>query len=783
MDYGSPPPQDPLAALKATMARIVNRGAAEAGEGPPQAMPTLLPPGAGMGDSSPAQVPLVAPLSSGQTSPTETPPASHPTPPSNPRSYPTPRGNIDQTIELGPSSAATVHNQPDDKGTDAATDADRTNYGATIDLPPPKQKQPSTYDDRRIAQTMAAAGMAADDTERVAKLWRGTFDPSTSPRTSLKGDQGAAKARDSKLVIKHRALRDVRETTRVGADYELLTVIGEGGMGVVYSARQASIDRTVAVKMLKNDIASDVDQREKFLSEAVVTGDLDHPNIVPIYDLGSNETGALFYSMKRVQGTPWMSVIEQKSLAENLEILMKVADAVAFAHSRGVIHRDIKPENVMLGDFGEVLVMDWGLAMSTAAFRKADSITQTSSMGGTPAYMAPEMATGPIDRIGPASDIYLLGAILYEIITGKPPHTGKNVMNCLFAAAQNEIQPTEHSGELMDIALKAMSTVPGDRYASVQDFQAAIRQYQSHSESIVLSTRAEQDLEAAEERAIIKPIPARCSRSRKRPRCGTATSRPAVASRRRSWPTLAKPCARKTSISALRWSIPAIRRTSRCIAKSSPRQRERDSRQQRLKSIRRTAVAMGVAILVGGTFAAIKINSEKNLALGAEASAKTAEKQAKADRDLAVAAENRAKDAKTKADEAAQAARDSADAATKAKDQAHASELAAKEDRDKANDAKKAKKTKPTWLASAWPRRRSMKTPSTPPSSCSTIARPDCAIGNGAGCDSFRRKASKTLPAKPPSMRSLSPTTANGLSPAVGTARPACGILPPAKRC
>ena len=139
-------------------------------------------------------------------------------------------------------------------------------------------------------------------------------------------------------------------------------------MGVVYAARQASIDRTVAIKMLKTDIARDADQREKFLSEAVVTGDLDHPNIVPIYDLGSNETGALFYSMKRVQGTPWMSVIERKSNPENIDILMKVADAVAFAHSRGVIHRDLKPENVMLGDFGEVLVMDWGLALSTGRF-------------------------------------------------------------------------------------------------------------------------------------------------------------------------------------------------------------------------------------------------------------------------------------------------------------------------------------------------------------------------------------------------------------------------------
>ncbi len=152
--------------------------------------------------------------------------------------------------------------------------------------------------------------------------------------------------------------------------------------------------------------------------------------------------------MKRVEGTPWSKVLSSKSLAENLEILMKVADAIAFAHARGVMHRDIKPENTMLGDFGEVLVMDWGLALSTAAFRKAGSISQTSSMGGTPAYMAPEMAAGPLERIGPASDIYLLGAVLFEIITGRQPHTGKNVMKCLLAAAHNEIVPVEQSGRV-----------------------------------------------------------------------------------------------------------------------------------------------------------------------------------------------------------------------------------------------------------------------------------------------------------------------------------------------
>ena len=282
-----------------------------------------------------------------------------------------------------------------------------------------------------------------------------------------------------------------------GSEFELQEVIGEGGVGVVYAARQASIDRTVAIKMLRDEFAHKRDHRNKFLSEAVVTGELDHPNIVPIYDLGTSELGSLFYAMKRVRGTPWSEIIRQQSLAENLRILMSVADAIAFAHSRGVIHRDLKPENVMLGDFGEVLVMDWGIALSTNMFVKSDKIGQSTSMGGTPAYMAPEMATGPLTAIGQASDVYLLGAMLYEIITGRTPHTGHDVMSCLYAAARNEIQPTEKSGELLEVAYRAMATRPADRYASVQDFQAAIREYQSHSESIVLSTRADEELAEA----------------------------------------------------------------------------------------------------------------------------------------------------------------------------------------------------------------------------------------------------------------------------------------------
>ncbi|MCA9261236.1 MAG: protein kinase, partial [Planctomycetales bacterium] len=154
------------------------------------------------------------------------------------------------------------------------------------------------------------------------------------------------------------------------------------------------------------------------------------------------------------------------------------------------IHRDLKPENVMLGDYGEVLVMDWGLARISPNFPNAASVSQSSAMGGTPAYMAPEMATGPIDRITAASDVYLLGAILHEVITGKPPHRGGSVMQCLLAASKNDIVPTDACGELYDVARRAMATVPEDRYENVKSLQDAVRRYQAHSESIKLTEHA-----------------------------------------------------------------------------------------------------------------------------------------------------------------------------------------------------------------------------------------------------------------------------------------------------
>src|SRR5439155_5984413 len=285
--------------------------------------------------------------------------------------------------------------------------------------PPPAAKRHDATEMSDSSHVLSESAMS--DIAAKADSSRGTVGSLAAGRSMSQSIH--SESLEQSLVIQPRSLRqgEASPSANERIDYSLLKKLGEGGMGIVYAARQQSIRRVVALKMLKKTGQQESFQREKFLAEAVITGDLEHPNIVPIYDLGRDESGAIFYAMKHVKGTPWDKLIGKNTVQENLEILMKVADAIAFAHSREVVHRDLKPENVMIGDFGEVLVMDWGLALMLGA------PPANVAMGGTPGYMAPEMAMGPIDAIGLHSDVYLLGAILYEIITGLRPHTGKPI--------------------------------------------------------------------------------------------------------------------------------------------------------------------------------------------------------------------------------------------------------------------------------------------------------------------------------------------------------------------
>lgn len=340
--------------------------------------------------------------------------------------------------------------------------------------------------------------VAADDEQTIVAECLSGLPDETLPGTTIKH------VREEDVAATVQAQLKPRDVTRQDGpqlsdpDYVQEQLLGEGGIGSVYAARQKSIDRTVAIKVLKPRAARRESAKKSFVSEAMITGELDHPNIVPVYDMGLDGNDHPFYVMKQVQGVEWADRIAGNSLRENLDILMRVADAIALAHSRGIIHRDLKPANIMLGEFGEVLVMDWGLASPTADNPKAASFPKIR-FGGTPSYMAPEMAGGPVERVDRRSDIYLLGALLFEVLTGGPPHHSRTVKDCLKAAEANEIAPTDESGPLMDIARKAMQTQQEDRYQTVQEFQDAIREYFTHLESISLTERAQEDLEQAQE--------------------------------------------------------------------------------------------------------------------------------------------------------------------------------------------------------------------------------------------------------------------------------------------
>jgi hypothetical protein len=507
--------------------------------------------------------------------------------------------------------------------------------------------------------TLDLGSLPPEEVSKLESQWKGTFDPGSKQGQTIRQKDTVSGFRSS-LPVKSRFIREKRRNGGAGAapktaaeipDYELLEVIGEGGMGVVYAAHQSSIARTVAVKMLKPSAKIREEQRDKFISEAVVTGELDHPNIVPIYDLGANDQGALFYSMKRVKGTPWDKALAQKRLDENLSILLRVADAVAFAHAHGVVHRDLKPENVMLGDYGEVLVMDWGLARITTNFANADAIFQADSLGGTPAYMAPEMARGPVENINFSSDIYLLGAMLYEIVGGQPPHSGRDVMQCLMNAAQNQIDAIRYDGELKDVALRAMATKQEDRYPSVKEFQEAIRVYQSHSESLVLTAHANLNLQKARESGDYQLFARALYGFQESLNLWDANhrARTLLGETQRDYAE----CALKKGDFDLGASLldPANKDQEPLRARINAAQAERGARQRRLQRAKQAVAALVAAVVVIVTVALIVVNAQRNKAVAARQEAEEQRHKADEQKEIAVTQRGIAEQQRQEADQ------------------------------------------------------------------------------------------------------------------------------------
>ncbi|MFW6051949.1 MAG: serine/threonine-protein kinase [Myxococcota bacterium] len=287
--------------------------------------------------------------------------------------------------------------------------------------------------------------------------------------------------------------------------------LGEGGMGVVHLAEQLALGRKVAVKTLRPEHRDDAAKLE-LLREAWVTGALEHPNVVPVYDVSLDDQGQPVIVLKRIEGMDWGSLMDDAErvretfgapdlLEWNLQILMQVCNAVSFAHSRGIVHRDLKPENVMVGEFGEVYVLDWGIAVSvrddgTGRFPLASRATE---MAGTPCYMAPEMLGGDRPALSPRTDVYLLGAILYEILTGLPPHDGDNPAKVIQSVLASEPRvPEDAPSELAAICRRAMARDPGARFASAEELRLAVRRFLDHRGSARLAEQAWRRLEELE---------------------------------------------------------------------------------------------------------------------------------------------------------------------------------------------------------------------------------------------------------------------------------------------
>jgi serine/threonine protein kinase len=211
-------------------------------------------------------------------------------------------------------------------------------------------------------------------------------------------------------------LRDVAEWPDLGERYEVTRRLGRGGMGVVYGARDRVLDRDVAVKVLDApDPSGELSRRLQ--EEARILARLEHPGIVPVHDAGTLADGRAFYVMKLVRGDRLDAAIETRaSLAERLELFLRICDAVSFAHAHGIVHRDLKPANVMRGNYGEVLVMDWGVAKVLARGSGIDD-----PVVGTEGFMAPEQALGPGGRVDGRTDVYALGVILDGMLSPPVP--------------------------------------------------------------------------------------------------------------------------------------------------------------------------------------------------------------------------------------------------------------------------------------------------------------------------------------------------------------------------
>lgn len=404
--------------------------------------------------------------------------------------------------------------------------------------------------------------MAADNTSGTAEADSGFLELESMDSMQRLGDarsaiffeggstlvdlDGVSEQHAQDAADKHR--EEMAHGHHMSERYKVVSEIARGGMGAVLEVHDSDLDRRVAMKVLlrdtrrrESDSGSPMDTGpvNRFIGEAQLTGNLEHPNIVPVHELGLDSQGRVYFTMKRVKGRSLRQVMDKLrqghaatlaefSLGRLLSILLKVCDAIDFAHSRGIIHRDLKPENIMVGQFGEVLVMDWGLAKQLGEAEKPDTRltesvrftldvslgaadgddsneTREGTVSGTPAYMAPEQARGIVKELSRHTDIFCLGGMLYEMLCLVPPFLAARMTEALEQARSHRLLPPKqkldkvladpqlkrafgdagiararaHPKELVSIAMRAMAEDRMQRYPGVAEFKRDIENFLS----------------------------------------------------------------------------------------------------------------------------------------------------------------------------------------------------------------------------------------------------------------------------------------------------------------
>jgi eukaryotic-like serine/threonine-protein kinase len=364
---------------------------------------------------------------------------------------------------------------------------------------------PSTVNDRRRPDATIVALPITSDSAGAIPAGRSTPPDSYQPRnSSLTAGMSAPPftmhdRRD--LIVPTSSptdaiLQEIRKSPAERLRIEARAA--SGGMGAIDIAVDGALDRRIAIKTLHPHLRPSEGAVRMFLREARLTGLLDHPHIVPVYDIGERDTDHLYFAMKLVEGQTLGDIIralprgplDTATLYGLLDIVTKVCDALAFAHSRGVIHCDIKPANVMVGEFGQVFLMDWGIARLVAAegapssapgpfIRPVAASLTDNSVIGTPCYMSPEQARGDRVKLDARSDVFLVGSLLYELVTRRPPYASADRAETLSLAASGSFPAPRKIAkdgavpvELERMILRAMSTSPADRYPTV----AALRE-------------------------------------------------------------------------------------------------------------------------------------------------------------------------------------------------------------------------------------------------------------------------------------------------------------------